>query len=49
MAHDKIPPALSGLIDRLDQIRDELFAIQRSLEKLEPAYPPLPDDGDKAD
>jgi len=46
MAHDKVPPTLSGLIDRLDQIRDELFAIQRSLEKLEPAYPPP---GDKAD
>jgi hypothetical protein len=30
------PMAISELADRLERIREELFSVQRSLEKMEP-------------
>jgi hypothetical protein len=33
-------PALSTIIERLDLLREELMAIQRSLEKMEAGSPP---------
>jgi hypothetical protein len=34
---DAIPPkTISELADQLDRIREELFSVQRSLEKMEP-------------
>ena len=31
------PKTLSGLIDQVEKIREELLVIQRNLEKMEPA------------
>jgi hypothetical protein len=40
--------SLTELIDQLDNIREELLRIQRSLEDMEPKHAPEPD-GNKAD
>ena len=38
MAHSTDPPKnLGELLDRIEQIREELLTIQRSLEEMEPA------------
>jgi hypothetical protein len=48
MDPDKPSPSLTELIDQLDNIREELLRIQRSLEDMEPKHASEPD-GNKAD
>jgi hypothetical protein len=47
MAKGNDPPfALGEIIDRIEQMREEMLMLQRSLEKMEPAEPSASDDGD---
>jgi hypothetical protein len=39
------PLALGEIIDRIEQVREELLTLQRSLEKVELAEPVDPEDG----
>jgi hypothetical protein len=46
MAKANDPPLAFGkIIDRIEQMREELLMLQRSLEKMEPAEPAAPEDG----
>jgi hypothetical protein len=42
---DDIPLALGEIIDRIEQMREELLMLQRSLEKVELAEPAASKDG----
>jgi hypothetical protein len=47
MAQANDPPfALGEIIDRIEQMREEMLMLQKSLEKMELAEPPAPEDGD---
>jgi hypothetical protein len=35
MSHDDPPKTISELADQIERIREELFSVQRSLEKME--------------
>jgi len=39
------PKTLSQIIDEIEEIRERLLSLQRSLEKLEPANPPRTQNG----
>jgi hypothetical protein len=39
------PLALGEIIDRIEEMREELLILQRSLEKMELAEPAAPEDG----
>jgi hypothetical protein len=46
MAKANDPPLTLGqIIDRIEQMREEMLMLQRSLEKMEVAEPPAPEDG----
>ena len=46
MAKANDPPLAFGkIIDRIEQMREELLILQRSLEKMELAEPAAPEDG----
>jgi hypothetical protein len=48
MANAKEPPKLIGeIIDKIEQIREELFTLQKSLEKTESIERTLSDAGDQ--
>jgi|HubBroStandDraft_4_1064222.scaffolds.fasta_scaffold418853_3 hypothetical protein len=39
------PLTFGQIIDRIEQMREEMLMLQRSLEKMELAEPPAPEDG----
>ena len=45
MAEADPPLALGEIIDRIEEMREELLILQRSLEKMELAEPAAPEDG----
>jgi hypothetical protein len=46
MAKANDPPLTLGqIIDRIEQMREEMLTLQRSLEKMELAEHPAPEDG----
>jgi hypothetical protein len=44
---DDTPKKIGELVDRIEQIREELLAIQRSMEKIETVKTAMSDDGVK--
>jgi hypothetical protein len=41
------PLALGEIIDRIEEMREELLILQRSLEKMELVEPAAPEDGER--